>query len=106
MNTEILDFIRNTILSNEVPQQIRSKGLDLYLKYNAQVMIRVGHNTINISKEVFDNVQSLLLQYPNERFSHGKIQAIKELRRLTGLGLRDAKFAVEDDRNFQQPPTT
>ena len=113
MDKQISDFIRNVVLSDEVPTDMKEHGLNLLLnaEYSANNSIvndfdkvRMNNSRIRfgLTAMQWTEVQSCI-------DTNRKIPAIKALRefamKIMGdlLGLKEAKESVENDTYFRQP---
>ena len=66
----------------------------------ASILIPATGLNVNISQAVYDEIQALI-------YDGRKIAAIKLMRSSSGIGLKNAKDSVEDDRNWdwsRNPP--
>lgn len=111
MLANLMIFVRKVVLDAQVPQNLRSEGLDLLINADRQIVDGSKPVCIFLSdgyrffipshkhREIQDQVMT----------AGKKIAAIKLLRAIytetfgASLGLKDAKDAVENSRNFQQP---
>ena len=94
----MINFIKRVILiKNDEIDSLREEALELYLKIAKDSIVLYGDSrTSRVTREDFMIMQDLVMQ-------RKKIPAIKVLRTLTVWGLIEAKNAIEDSRNFQQP---
>lgn len=83
---EIMKFMRELIFSDS-PRDIREEALDLLLKEAGA--------TVEVAKGIYVLKPQYACMLASLR-SKEKIRAIKQLRVVTGLSLKDAKEIVED----------
>ena len=86
-NTKVVDFIKEVVLSNEVPVGLKEDGLKILLSYASKTVQIVPD--IYISLPQYYEIEQCLI-------GQEKISAIKLLRTATGLGLKEAKEAIEE----------
>lgn len=96
----IMSFLKRVALENDVPHEIKEEAFNLY----------VGGKALNSkAKTPIEMVKCLELwqfMVVQEKILTGlKIQAIKNLRAYTDMGLKDAKDCVENPGIFKQLPT-
>lgn len=88
-------------MANETSYELRSEALSLLIKTETQdfVSSKMGKavQRFNITPYQYKQVQDLISDKQN-------ISAIKLLREFSGIGLKEAKDAVEDPENFDQLP--
>lgn len=99
------DFIKNVIITNDVPHEIKVEGLNILLEIAKENKTVRGVNLYldgkwmcEVSRQQYEDLQTLISG------SH-KIKAIQALRNIVaGMGLKDAKNIVDSAGNFAQPP--
>ena len=98
---EINQFLRKIVLANETSYDLRSEALSLLIKTETQdfVSSKMGKvvQRFNITPYQYKQIQDLIS-------GKQKIDAIKLLREFSGIGLKEAKDAVEAPENFDQLP--
>jgi ribosomal protein L7/L12 len=119
----IVSLLQNILLDGRgsTPQSLKGDALDLYavarvrqIRREFQAKRREKSLTRTVTWRNPQGGSDLTTNLPVSRYEEiqkewktdgRKIQAIKLLRETTGWGLREAKEACEDSRNFEQPPT-
>ena len=86
----LLSFARKVCLDSDVPYTLREEALNLLTQGNEEKFHLTGYNA-SISFAARDEINYILGKGM-------KIQAIKLLRSLTGLGLKESKDLVESHR--------
>jgi len=88
MADELNIFIKEIILDEKVPKNIRKEALDVLLKSVIKSLVRVT-GEVYITRFEYLNTVALLRQ-------EKRIQAIKAIRDITGLGLKEAKDYIDN----------
>ena len=98
---EINQFLRKIVLANETSSELRSEALNLLIKMETQdfVSSKMGKviQRFNITPYQYKQIQYFISDKQN-------IPAIKLMREFSGIGLKEAKEAVEDHDTFDQLP--
>lgn len=104
---ELVEFIKSIVNLEDI-SEIRRLCCDALLRNMADAATRLIYGEegrlFRISMTDHDVLQGLILRgYSEQGANNGKIEAIKRLRAMTGWGLRETKYAVENATNFNQP---
>ena len=102
IKSRAMKFSRAVLTSNELTEEIRDLALDLHLACHCSVDNQIAQlaevTGYHLTGEAFREVQVAILK-------GNIIQGIKTLRIYAeGIGLKDAKNAVEDPHIFEQKP--
>ena len=95
MRQWVSDVLRTAAKGKILTDALIDKGFDLV---QSEVSLFTPFGNVFISFADYNEIKDL---YENQ---HRKIQAIKKLRMVNTMCLMDAKKAIEDVRNFTQPP--
>jgi len=88
LQNDIMSFLKEVTLSGNVPKCMREKALDYLLQSCTDKIKLYAIGGIPVDVEQFNRVKDAY-------GANKKIMAIKELRGITGVSLREAKEAVE-----------
>lgn len=96
---QIMTFLKDVVLTVSTPANLRERAFDLYVERRIKGRETIDKTPSGMVKSLaswqFDSVQ-------NEIRAGCKIQAIKNLRAYTNMGLKEAKDCVEDGSLFKQ----
>ena len=100
MNTDLIAFIRNIIGCEDISYIRRIAGQVLLSQIDANTLVTIfddhSGQSFRMRPDDHDSIQK-------QWYDGQKINAIKALRTLTNWGLFEAKKAMENPKNFQQP---
>lgn len=92
-----LERILRAVLTDDVTAEIKNEAFDCVLSLNGVKMPSTGNAVVDrLTKSQYN----IIADYVKEG---KKIQAIKELRTISGLGLKESKDIVENPSLFPQP---
>ncbi len=94
IDDEIMEFLKEVLFSDDAPRKIKENALELIIKDEIKGIkpfmvgqVLLSSNEYNRVKVAYENIDGT---------GPSKILAIKELRTISGLGLKHAKEAVEE----------
>ena len=100
ITTDIIEFVRTIIQSTDM-HEARDRCIDFLASHavkKIQIRIPSTYEVVMLDPVDFDRIQASVTEGM-------VVQAIKDFRTLTGLGIKDAKESVQLPQNFKQKPT-
>lgn len=104
MGQILKQFVKEVILDFNISREVRTQGIDALVADAVQK--KAGVKSILIGNRTFDITRTRNAEIQAFITAGRKIQAIKLLRALTNTVMKEAKNAVEDFGNFDQPDPT